>query len=106
MGHARALLSIDNEDKQLAIFAMSVENELSVRQVEELARGEKLQFNPKTTRVEKPLSIEDKQITKKLEKIFNKSYSFKRNVKGAGTVSFSFSNDKELEHILSFFDIN
>ena len=40
MGHARALLSIDNEDKQLAIFAMTVENELSVRQVEELARGE------------------------------------------------------------------
>ena len=106
MGHARALLSIENEDKQLAIFAMSVENELSVRQVEELARGEKLQFNPKTTRVEKPLSIEDKQIAKKLEKIFNKSYSLKRGVKGSGTLSLSFSNDKELEHILSFFDIN
>jgi ParB family chromosome partitioning protein len=74
MGHARALLSIENEDKQLAIFAMAVENELSVRQIEELARGEKLQFKPKTTRVEKPLTIEDKQIAKKLEKIFSKSF--------------------------------
>ena len=106
MGHARALLSIENEDKQLAIYAMAVENELSVRQVEDLARGEKLQFKPKTTRVEKPLTIEDKQIAKKLEKIFSKSFDFKRNVKGAGSISLSFSNDTELEHILSFFDIN
>ncbi len=106
MGHARALLSIENEDKQLAIYAMAVENELSVRQVEELARGEKLQFTPKTTRVEKPLTIEDKQIAKKLEKIFSKSYNFKRNAKGAGAITLSFSNDTELEHILSFFDIN
>ncbi len=106
MGHARALLSIENEDKQLAIYAMAVENELSVRQVEELARGEKLQFKPKTSRVEKPLTIEDKQIAKKLEKIFNKSFDFKRNAKGAGSINLSFSNDKELEHILSFFDIN
>lgn len=106
MGHARALLSIESEDKQLAIFALTLENDLSVRQVEELAREEKLNFKPKTTRIEKPLTIEDKQINTKLEKIFNKSVEFKRNVKGAGTLKLSFSNDTELNHILSFFDIN
>jgi ParB family chromosome partitioning protein len=106
MGHARALLSIENEDKQLAIFALAVENELSVRQLEELARGEKLQFKPKVSRVEKPLTIEDKQIAKKLEKVFSKSFDFKRNPKGTGSITLSFSNDTELEHILSFFDIN
>lgn len=106
MGHARALLSIENEDKQLAIYALAVENELSVRQVEELARSEKLNFTPKTTRIEKPLTIEDKQICKKLEKIFNKSVDFKRSVKGDGTLKLTFSNESELTHILSFFDIN
>jgi len=106
MGHARALLSIENEDKQLAIFALAVENELSVRQLEELARGEKLQFKPKVSRVEKPLTIEDKQIAKKLEKVFSKSFDFKRNTKGTGSITLNFSNDTELEHILSFFDIN
>ena len=106
MGHARALLSVENEDKQLAIFAMALENELSVRQLEEMARGEKLNFKPKVTRVEKPLTIEDKQIAKKLEKLFNKSYAFKRSVKGSGSLSLNFSNDTELQHILSFFDIN
>ena len=106
MGHARALLSIENEDKQLAIFAMALENELSVRQLEDMARGDKLNFKPKISQVEKPLTTEDKQIAKKLETLFNKSYSFKRSVKGNGTLSLSFSNDTELQHILSFFDIN
>ena len=105
MGHARALLSVENEDKQLAIFAMALENDLSVRQIEEMARGEKLKFKPKIVPAEKPISIEDKQIVKQLEKLFNKSYAFKRNAKGGGAISFNFSNDTELEHILSFFDI-
>jgi ParB family transcriptional regulator, chromosome partitioning protein len=106
MGHARALLAIEDPDKQLAIFAMALENNLSVRQVEDLARDEKAAFTPKTTRVEKPLSTEDKQVSKKLEKIFSKSYNFKRNAKGGGSLTLSFSNETELEHILSFFDIN
>ncbi|MFO0321422.1 MAG: ParB/RepB/Spo0J family partition protein [Bacteroidota bacterium] len=106
MGHARSLLSIENEDKQLAIYALILENELSVRQVEELARDEKLKFTPKTTRVEKPLTTEDKLINKKLEKIFNKSVEFKRTIKGDGSIKLSFGNETELNHILSFFDIN
>ncbi|MDO9001093.1 MAG: ParB/RepB/Spo0J family partition protein [Bacteroidota bacterium] len=105
MGHAKALINIDNEDRQLAIFALALEQELSVRQIEELARGEKLKVTPKVSRVERPLTIEDKTIAKKLEKIFNKSYSFKRNAKGGGNLTLSFSNDKELQHIISFFGI-
>jgi ParB family chromosome partitioning protein len=105
MGHAKALISIDNEDRQLAIFALAIEQDLSVRQIEELARGEKLKITPKISRVEKPLSIEDKNITKSLDKIFNKSYSFKRNAKGGGSLNLSFSNNQELQHILSFFGV-
>lgn len=105
MGHAKALINIDNEDRQLAIFALALEQNFSVRQIEELARGEKIKVTPKVTKVEKPLSIEDKQISNSLSKIFNKSYQFKRNTKGGGTLSFSFSNDEELQHIVSFFGI-
>jgi ParB family transcriptional regulator, chromosome partitioning protein len=105
MGHAKALINIDNEDRQLAIFALALEQDLSVRQIEDLARGEKLKVTPKISRVEKPLSIEDKVITKELDKIFNKSYQFKRNSKGGGAITLSFSNDDELKHIVSFFGI-
>lgn len=105
MGHAKALINIDNEDRQLAIFALAIEQELSVRQIEELARGEKLKVTPKVSRVKKPLSMEDGAVTKELDKIFNKSYTFKRNGKGGGNLNLSFSNESELQHILSFFGI-
>lgn len=105
MGHAKALIGIENEDRQLAIFALAMEQDLSVRQIEDLARGEKLKLSPKITRPEKPLSIEDKNITKALDKLFNKSYSFKRNSKGGGTLNIAFSNNQELQHLLSFFGV-
>jgi len=105
MGHAKALINIDNEDRQLAIFALALEQELSVRQIEDIARGEKIKFTPKVTRVEKPLSLEDKDIEKKLQKIFNKSFKYKRNSKGGGSLTLNFSNDHELENILSYFGI-
>ncbi len=105
MGHAKSLINIDNEDRQLAIFALALEQDLSVRQIEELARGEKLKFKPKNAKLEKPATIEDKTITKKLDGIFNKSYQFKRNINGKGKLTLSFNNDTELNHILSFFGI-
>ena len=104
MGHAKALINIDNEDRQLAIFALALEQDLSVRQIEDLARGEKIKFTPKVTRVEKPLSIEDKEVEKKLQKIFDKSFTFKRNGK-AGSLTLTFKNDKQLSDILSYFGI-
>jgi ParB family chromosome partitioning protein len=105
MGHAKALINIDNEDRQLAIFALALEQDLSVRQIEDLARGEKIKFTPKVTRVEKPLSIEDKEVEKKLQKLFDKSFSYKRNGK-SGSLTLTFKNDKELEKILSLLGID
>lgn len=37
-GHAKALLSIDDHDKQIALWQQAVKNHLSVRKLEELAR--------------------------------------------------------------------
>lgn len=105
MGHAKALINIDNEDRQLAIFALTLEQELSVRQIEELARGEKIKLNPKIVRGNKPLPTEDKVITKQLDKLFHNSYTFSRNSKGGGKLSLSFNNDEELKNIIAYFGI-
>jgi len=105
MGHAKALINIDNEDRQLAIFALALEQDLSVREIESLARGEKIKYTPKVTRVEKPLSMEDKEVQKKLAEIFDKSFSFKRNGK-VGSITLNFKNDKQLKDILSYFGID
>ena len=107
MGHARALINIEDKDLQLALFAKAVEENLSVRDVEELAKYGKVhtKVKVKTKQQQAPLSLSDKKINEKLTAIFNKSVAFKRNNTGKGTISLSFSNDTELEHILSFFDI-
>lgn len=105
MGHAKALINIDNEDRQLAIFALALEQEFSVRQIEDLARGEKIKVTPKVTRLEKMLTTEDKILTKQLDKIFDTSYQFSRNNKGGGSLQLKFNNDEELKNILSFFNI-
>lgn len=107
MGHARALINIEDKDLQLALFAKAVEENLSVRDIEELAKYGKVhtKVKVKTKQPQAPLSLSDKKINEKLTAIFNKSVAFKRNNTGKGTISLSFSNDTELEHILSFFDI-
>jgi ParB family transcriptional regulator, chromosome partitioning protein len=105
MGHARALINIENEDRLLAIFALAVEQDLSVREIEALARGEKLKVKSKVTRIEKPLSIEDKQVAKKLQGLFKDACSFKRNSDGGGRIILSFRNEDELGRIVSYFGI-
>ncbi|MCD6068055.1 MAG: chromosome partitioning protein ParB [Bacteroidetes bacterium] len=108
MGHARALINIEDKDLQLALFAKTIEENLSVREIEDLAKYGKVhtKVKVKAKQAPAPLSLSDKKINEKLVAIFNQSVKFKRNSSGTGNVTLTFSNDNELEHILSFFDIH
>ncbi|MBC7862672.1 MAG: ParB/RepB/Spo0J family partition protein, partial [Bacteroidia bacterium] len=111
MGHARALINIESKEKQLAIYYRIADEDLSVRQVEELARGELKPIPKGKTSSERKqssegeLSFNDQKIVTDLNTIFNSGVSLKRHSKGGGNVSFTFNNDTELEHLLSFFDL-
>jgi len=105
MGHAKALINIDNEDRQLAIFALTLEEDYSVRQIEEMARTEKLKVSPKSVKPDKPLSIEDKQVVKDLASIFRNSAEFKRKNNGSGSITLKFENDKELLVLLGILGV-
>jgi ParB family chromosome partitioning protein len=105
MGHARALINIENEDKQLAIFALAIEQDLSVRQIEELARGEKLNIKVKVKNTPKTLAIEDKKLLGQLNTLFPKAVAITRNAKGGGTLVLKFKDNAELSNIISHFDL-
>lgn len=105
MGHAKALINIDNEDRQLAIFALTLEEDYSVRQIEEMARTEKIKVSPKSIKPDKPLSIEDKQVVKDLAAIFRNSAEFKRKNNGSGSITLKFENDKELLVLLGILGV-
>lgn len=103
MGHARALINIENEDLQLAIYGKIVEENLSVRDVEKLARGEKV-ASPKK-KVRPIVSLEDKKIVEKLNKVMQNPVALKRRKDGSGSLTLSFKNDSQFEKILSYFDL-
>jgi ParB family chromosome partitioning protein len=107
MGHARALINIEDKDLQLALFAKTIEENLSVRDIEELAKYGKVHAKVKTKlkKLKAPLSLSDKKIQEKLEVIFNNKVSFNRNQSGSGNVTLKFRNEEELQQLLQFFDI-
>ena len=105
MGHARALISIEDKDLQLALFAKTIEEDLSVREIEELARTGNVKSKSKNKKSRNVIAYEDKILIQKLNKIFKDSISFQRKANGKGSLKISFENNEELSHILSYFDI-
>ncbi|MFN6037107.1 MAG: ParB/RepB/Spo0J family partition protein, partial [Bacteroidota bacterium] len=83
MGHARAIVSVENKDKQLEFFYKIIQEDLSVRQVEELARGEmKAKSSSKSKRKTsgpRELSVEEKKILSNLQQNLNLPVSMRRN---------------------------
>jgi ParB family chromosome partitioning protein len=106
MGHARALINIEDPNDQLKLYYRIVDEDLSVRKVEEYAR----KMNKLKARAEQqedkiyglPKEYEDLRIH--LEKFFKTNIDFKRNNKGKGKIVISFDSDEELERIIAIFD--
>lgn len=112
MGHARALISIDDKDKQLEIFNQVVEGNLSVRQTEELVRGnapkkeapaDKKKF--RSIDEEVALSFEHQKIQNELKNVFTAKCEFKVQ-NGKGRIVIPFENEEELERIVQLLDLN
>lgn len=102
MGHARALVNVEDTDAQLAIFKATVNGNLSVRQVEELVRAEKEEDQPNTKKQTPKYFDFSRYISQKekLEKDLGTSIKFKSNASDKGTISISFSSKEQLEEIL------
>lgn len=103
MGHARALINIDDTTKQLSIYKMVVDGELSVRQTEELVRGDKEKKSTKKTgKVVTP--HEYKKLKDQLSRFFSSPVDFRRNQYGKGSIVIPFDSDEDLERIIGFLD--
>lgn len=104
MGHARALINAEPESKQIKIFKLILEKDLSVRKVEELVKEDdapKL-FASKANLM--PLEIQKMQADLKLR--FGKKAKVTRNDGGVGKVEIPFTNDDDLERIIAMLGLN
>lgn len=105
MGHARALVNVENAENQLAIFKAAINGSLSVRQVEDLVRTEKETPADGGTHSRAAAKyfdftnfLKDKA---NIEKKFNTNVRFKSRSNDNGTIIISFSSKEQLEEILS-----
>ncbi len=111
MGHARALINIDNEDKQLDIYNQIVSSNLSVREVEDLARGVKTELtslskNTSDIKYKKAaLSVQQQNIVNDLRAVFNTKVNISREINGKGKITIPFKSDNDLKRILDLLDV-
>lgn len=105
MGHARALINVENKEAQLAIFKTIVEQDLSVRDTEELvretAKEDFINSGKTTVTVKKSLMKTDKAISKRLQQRFNKSAEVRIAPNGKGRIILPFNSHEELQKFLS-----
>lgn len=105
MGHARALLSIEDPTLQLRLYNRILKEDLSVRRVEELAKeirqgGEEAAPKKKGKDKNKEFDILGDHLSKR----FNAPVSFAFSKNGSGKITFSFKNESELERLIAIFD--
>jgi ParB family transcriptional regulator, chromosome partitioning protein len=109
MGHAKALISIEDADKQVEVFHRVISKNLSVREVEELVRSLSDGSKPDTKnkpgkKLESETNRDYEVLQQHLSKHFDSPVEFKRNSKGAGKIIITFNTDEDLERIVSVLD--
>ena len=103
MGHARALLGIEDKELQIEVFTKILAQDLSVRQVEILARGSKTPA-PEEEPVPTKQRSDYEELREHLSHHFGANVEFKRSNKGTGRIVIPFKSDEDLQRIVSIFD--
>jgi ParB family chromosome partitioning protein len=104
MGHARALIGVEDSTKQIYIHQQIIRHELSVRKVEELVRD--LQRSPlkKEGKQPEPMSFQIQKIQDDLASKFSSKVKLKVSGQGKGTIEIPFLSEDDLSRILEMLD--
>ncbi len=109
MGHARALVALNDPKLQIKLYEDIVQHGYSVRKVEEmvkaLAEGETVKSGSrKLAPKQNKLSKEFDMLKEHLSSFFNTKVQLTCSEKGKGRISIPFNNEEELERIIGIFD--
>ena len=104
-GHARAILAVDNEEGRLFLAQQIVENELSVRQAEQLAKTlnstKKEKYTPATA---SQFDIQLDEIQKRMSDILGTKVKISNGLK-KGKIEIEYYSQKDLERLLKILDV-
>ena len=97
-GHARALIGIEDEKKQLEIAEKIVKDKLSVRDVEKLVKESDKPSKPKKE-LSEDLEIFYKDIAEKMKQRLGTKVSINAKGDGSGKIEIEFYSNDDLERI-------
>ena len=105
MGHARALISVEDIDKQLYIHDEIISKGLSVRKVEELVRDiQKIPNKKGDMQKLNTMSFQYQEIEDNLASKFGSRVKLKVQSKGTGAIEIPFLSEDDLNRILEMLD--
>ena len=109
MGHARALLALDDPKTQIRIFNEILEHDYSVRKVEDMVKaltvGESVESGGKKIAPKgAKLSEEYTMLQNHLCNFFGSKVQLSCSAKGKGKISIPFSSEADLERIMEILD--
>lgn len=105
MGHARALIAVENIDKQLFIFKEIKDKGLSVRQTEDLVRKLYKPAESKSTAAANTLPPLYKKMEDTLATHFSTKVALQHNKNGKGSITLEYYSLEELNKILDLMNV-
>ena len=103
MGHARAIINIEDKEQQLKLLQQIIEDEMTVRQTEEMAEKAK-KSGSSEKRQTNFIPEHFKSKIKSLSQTLNTKVKVKRDVKGHGSVVIDFKDEAEFDRIMELFN--
>lgn len=100
MGHARALINIEDAATQVMLFHQIIRYGFSVRKVEEIVRDLNEENKP-SKEIRQKTPVQYQSFKSQLDKVFNSKVGLTVNDKGRGKIVIPFKSEKDLERIIN-----
>ncbi len=102
MGHARALINVNNTETQMNIFRDAVSNKFTVREIEQIVKdfGNTNYTKTSRNRTKSIPTFEHQKISNDLSHCLGKEVKLKVLKSGKGKVEIKFNSDEELDEII------
>ena len=100
MGHARALVAVEDETLQAKLVQQIVKDNLSVRQTETLVKKTLEGSQNRKTKVKITLSAAVRTAQSAIAKRLGTKVNIKKDISGKGQIQIPFESDEELKKIL------
>ncbi|MDL2296686.1 ParB/RepB/Spo0J family partition protein [Bacteroidales bacterium OttesenSCG-928-B11] len=104
MGHARAIVALEDDELQATVVRKVVDDSLSVRQTEALVKKYSADFKKPKTKIKITLSDDIRNFQTSLSKKLNSKVNIQKDISGKGKITIPFASDDEMKKIIEIFD--